>query len=252
MRKADCQPHRAASGGTTSGASTAPMFDPALKMPVASAPLATREPLGRGLDRRREVPRLAQPQEEPRDPEPQDRAGQRVRRGRQRPDDERQGIADLRPHAIDQASHDDEADGVGDREREVDIAILRVGPLDRLPQLGLQHPEHAPIDVVDRRGEEEQGADAPADVTHLAGDRPGRRTHRAVGGGDRGADRAAAIQWFGHRKFVPCAEMTRTAPSNPGQRGALARAESDLFLGLDRRLYSAPILRESRSRDFRF
>ena len=64
MTNAQYQPQCSVINGTTSGVTSAPMFVPELKMPVANARSLLREPFGHGLDRGREVARLAEAERE--------------------------------------------------------------------------------------------------------------------------------------------------------------------------------------------
>ncbi len=75
--------------------------------------LPAREPERDGLDRRREVAPLAQPQRDARAQEAGDAADQRVPDRRQAPGRDRQRVADLGPHAVDERAEPQQADRVG-------------------------------------------------------------------------------------------------------------------------------------------
>lgn len=83
-------------------------------------------------------------------------------RRRQRPDDQGHSIADFRAEAVDQPAEEQESERVSEREGSVDVAILSIGPAHFPLEVGGEHAQDAPIDVVDRRGAEEQGTDDPA------------------------------------------------------------------------------------------
>src|SRR4029079_17244987 len=82
---------------------------------------------------------------------------------------------DAHADAVDPQADEHEAQRVGGLEGGVDVAVLRVGPLDLFLQRRLQHAEGAAVHVVDGGGEEQQGTDDPAVV-------PGRSVGRDVGG----------------------------------------------------------------------
>ena len=78
-----------------------------------------------------------------------------------------------------------QADGVGELEREHDVRVVDLGPAELLLQCRLEDADDLAIDVVDSRREEEQRADDPADVP--SGLRRWRR--RRGGGAGRGRRR---------------------------------------------------------------
>ena len=61
------------------------------------------------------------------------------------------------------------ADRVRHLEREDDVAVVDLGPAELRLQRRLQDADHLAIDVVDRRGEEEQAADRPAEISDAPG-----------------------------------------------------------------------------------
>ena len=143
-----------------------------------------REVLGRHLDRRGEVARLAERQHRAaREEEPHGRgdahhaeeacrlepfgahAARRVEARAQGPDEDRPQIPLLRPEPVDELAGEKVAQRVDDRERRRDRAVVVVGPVELgrdevLPGEG----EDLAVEVVDGRCEEEQRADDPAEV----------------------------------------------------------------------------------------
>ena len=76
-----------------------------------------------------------------------------------------------------------QADRVGELEREDDVGVVDLGPAELLLQRRLEDADDLAIDVVDRRGEEQQRADDPADVA-AAARAPRHRRRRGPAGGD--------------------------------------------------------------------
>ena len=159
--------------------------------------LALREPLGHDLDRRREIAGLAQAERKPRGDESGDRsavgeadqprgarprrpehAGLGVRHRREAPDDDDQREAEARAEPIHQPAGDQQPDGIGELEREHDVGVVDLGPAELRLQRRLEDADHLPVDVVDRRGDEQQAADVPAVVADPLADRRGGRRRR--------------------------------------------------------------------------
>ena len=55
-------------------------------------------------------------------------------------------------------------DGVGELEGKDDVGVVDLAPAELRLEGRLEDAEHLPIDVVDRRREEQQAADDPAEV----------------------------------------------------------------------------------------
>ena len=166
------------------------MLVPELKRPVANARSFLGNHSAMTLIGGREIPRLAEPQRQPREDEPRDRRrvgqadrGEHRRRGgtehrrlgmRDRgdaPDDQRDDVAFLGAEPVDHPAGEEKGDGVGELEREDDVGVVDLAPAELALQRRLQDPDDLPVDVVDRRREEQQRADHPA----VPSDRPGNR-----------------------------------------------------------------------------
>ena len=170
--KAARQPHAAASSGTAIGATIAPMLVPELKMPGGERALALREPLRHGLDRGREVRRLADAEQEPRERRSPSRCSrERGAHAGERPPRHRDRQTQLGADAIEDAAPDQHHHRVRDLERDDDAAVIELGPADLLLQVRREDAEHLAVDVVDGRGEEQQRADDPAPSADAGADR---------------------------------------------------------------------------------
>ena len=162
-------------------------------MPVASARSFFGNHSAVDFDRGRKVARLAEPEREPREDESghrrrvgepderEDRRGGRtedrrfgVRHRGQAPHDERDGEALLRPEPVDHPAGEQKPDRVGELEREDDVGVVDLAPAELLLERGLEDADDLPVDVVDRRREEEQRADDPAVASDGPGDGRGR------------------------------------------------------------------------------
>jgi hypothetical protein len=140
---------------------TAPTLLPALNRAVARARSLAGNHSDR-LDGGREVPALADAERRPGHDEPGDAAHGGVGQRRQAPREERHPVPDLRPEAVDEDPEQEETHGVGGLERGVDLAELLVRPPELGVQDRLEQGEDLTIHVVDRRRQEQQGADDPA------------------------------------------------------------------------------------------
>jgi len=109
---------------------------------------------------------LAQPERNPRREKAVHAADQRMANRSQTPGRDRERVANFRPEAVDEPTEAEQADRVGRLEGRVDLAKLGVGPMQLVVQNGLEQREDLAIDVVDRRGEEEQRANQPAVPAH--------------------------------------------------------------------------------------
>ena len=141
-----------------------PDIGPGVEDARGQRPLPAGEPLGHGLDRRREVPGLAEPEGEAGDAEGQGAPGGRVGHGRDAPEADGQGVADPGPETVDEPAEGGEADGISDLEGGDDVAILDLAPADLLLQVRRQDAEDLPVDVIDGGGGEQQPADGPAEM----------------------------------------------------------------------------------------
>ena len=96
-----------------------------------------------------------------------------VRHRRNAPDNERDDEALLRPQPIDHPAGKEKGDGVRELEREDDVGVIDLGPAELLLKGRLQDADDLAIDVVDRRGKEQQRADDPAEPPDRSGHRLG-------------------------------------------------------------------------------
>jgi hypothetical protein len=85
-----------------------------------------------------------------------------------------------RADAIHHPTGDEESAGVGQLEREDDVGVVDLAPAELRLEGGLQDADHLTIDVIDRRGKEQERADHPSHVTGADGglgvDHEGSRT----------------------------------------------------------------------------
>src|SRR5688500_17215919 len=95
------------------------------------------------------------------------------------PEAHRARVSGARADAVEQAAGEHEADRVRDVERGHDRAVIGLLPGEHLLELRREDREDLPIDVVERRAEEEQGTDAPSITAGRAGGY-GRIEARAV------------------------------------------------------------------------
>jgi len=131
--------------------------------------LAARKPFGHGLDRGREISRLAQAEGEACQSETPHAKGQRVSHRRKAPRENWNGIAVAGADQIDSPPEDDEPDGIGGLKRGDDVAVLHFAPADLLPKARRENAENLPVEVIDRRRGEEQRTDRPAEARHASG-----------------------------------------------------------------------------------
>ncbi len=200
-----------------SGATTAPMLVPELKRPVANARSFTGNHSATDLDRGRKVARFADAEREPRRDESRDRrridqaehAEQRRDAGpyaplRRAPSPRcstpapRSQIQSRVPTRSMNRPGQQQADRIRELETEDDVGVVDLAPAVLLLQRRLEEADHLAIDVVDRRGQEEQPADHPAIPSDAA---PGRQHRRRIAGVCACALLAvgAAIAWLAVR-----------------------------------------------------
>ena len=186
--------------GTISGAITAPMLVPELKRPVANARSFNGNHSATALIAAGKVAGLADAEREPGRDEARHRRrireakhtqqgghGRTVRRGfrvghrRDTPHAHRNRKANPGADAIDESTRQQQPDRIRQLETEDDVGVVDLTPAVLLLQRRLEQADHLAIDVVDRRGEEQQEADHPAIPPDARG-----------GGGDR---RGCARRW---------------------------------------------------------
>ena len=129
--------------------------------PGRQRPLALGEPLGHGFHARRKIARLANAEEGARHAEPRDRADQRVTHRRQAPETDGAGESTPHPDAVEEASHAEQANAVGDAEPRHDRGVVRLPPAELARQRRREDAEDLPVDVVDRGRREQQRHDGP-------------------------------------------------------------------------------------------
>ena len=104
-------------------------------------------------------------------------AAERRHRG-EAPDGRGERIAEAGAELVDQPAEDEIADRVGELEGEDDVGVGGFVPAIFALQRRLEDADHLPVDIIDRGGEEEQRANAPAhaaDVHFAAGRLPVNR-----------------------------------------------------------------------------
>src|ERR1017187_9501643 len=111
-----------------------------------------------------EIAGLAQPQQETCAAEAQRGRREAVHHGGNAPPPQRQGVAQARPHAVDEAAHAEQADGVCGLEGHDDQPVLRLAPAHLLLQRGRQDAQDLPVGIIHRGGEEQQRANSPAEM----------------------------------------------------------------------------------------
>ena len=126
--------------------------------------LARRKPAGDRLDARGKIPALTRAERHARDGESAYASDEAVSDGRETPADDRDRVAELDADAVDEPAEGEVADGIRRLERRVDVAVLLVRPAQLRVEHGLEQRENLPVDVVDRRREEQQAADHPAEA----------------------------------------------------------------------------------------
>ena len=182
---AHCQPHVSVIQGTMSGVTSAPMFVPELKMPVANArsffgnhsamaliaagKLPPRR--GRAGSARGEAGGRAGQHHETEagrgvEEDRREHAGEVVRARMRHRGDAPQHDGDRVAAAHADAVHDpaggEQTDRVGELEGEDDRGVVAFGPSELALERGLEDADDLAIDVVDGRREEQQRADHPA------------------------------------------------------------------------------------------
>ena len=165
---AECQPQVNASQGTIAGAIIAPTLAPELKIVVASVRSFLGNQSATALIADGKLPPSPRPERGARHVEAADAADQRVRPGGQAPGGDRGRVADLGAEAIDELAEQQAADRVRGLEHRVRAPELLVGPVQLVVEDRLDQRQDLPVDVVDRRREEQQRADHPAVVTDCA------------------------------------------------------------------------------------
>jgi hypothetical protein len=133
------------------------------------------------------------------------------------PGDDGDRVADLRPLAIDEPAEEQQADGVRALEKGVGQAELGGGPVKLGIQVFLDEREDLTIDVVDRRGQEQQGADHPAVIP----DHRGLRNGQFLGGRRRAR--------HGHRFSSRSATVTSAIAAKRGGNGPVGTQRSSVL-----------------------
>src|SRR5262249_61704326 len=115
--------------------------------------------------------------------------GERVRHGGEAPQRDGDRIADLRAVAIDEPAEEKQSDRVRPLERRVDQAELFVRPAQFTIEKLLDQGQDLAVDVINGCGEEEKGADDPANAArHFAATSSSSRHTRPAGESDASSD----------------------------------------------------------------
>ena len=152
--------------GTTAGTTMAPMLAPELKTPVARARSLLGNHSATVLMQAGKVGRFAEAQKEHGEAEGEHRGGEARQHGGDAPERDGDGEAAARAQTVGEAAGADQADGVGRLEGRGHVAVLLFVEADDAFEGVFQVGQHAAIDVGDHGGEEEQGADDPANTRH--------------------------------------------------------------------------------------
>ncbi len=122
------------------------------------------EPFGDGFDGGGEIAGLAETEAEACDAEAEGGAGERGAEACEGPECKGDGVTDAGADLVDEASHEDESEGVGEGEAGVDKAELVVAPADGFLEVAGEDAEDGAVDVIDGGGVEEEAADDPAEI----------------------------------------------------------------------------------------
>src|SRR5207245_6028024 len=117
---------------------------------------------------------------------------------------------------------ENQADRVSELKRKDDVAVVDLVPPELPLQRRLENADHLAIDVVDRRGEEQQAADGPAEVAH-----PSRRCDGRALRGHRHWICSLASERLDGR--VPSVDRELAMTETLG-RGRPSRADADQLL----------------------
>ena len=139
-----------------------------------------RKPFARRANDGWEMPRLADAEDDTRGHERGDRSRETMGDMADRPDGDRNAVADLGAKAVDQPAHSQKTQRIGGLKRHDDVAIVILAPPHLLTEDGRQQAEHRAVDIVDRRCGEQQRDDQPAIAP-----RPGHRRRRSCCNGLR-------------------------------------------------------------------
>ena len=114
--------------------------------------------------------------------QPRKPVGRAVRDGRKAPHPDRQCEADPHPDPVHEPSCKQQANAVSGLERKNDRGVVALVKTKLALQHRLEQSDHLPVDVVDGRGEQQKGANHPAEFCAF----------RRRGGGD--------VFWHGAKK----------------------------------------------------
>ena len=87
-----------------------------------------------------------------------------------RPDDQRPRITLLGAQPVNDPTGEQHRDRIRELKRHEDIGIVRIAPAELPLQIAFQQAQHLSIQVIDRRGKEEQTADGPPVFAYLCVD----------------------------------------------------------------------------------
>ena len=157
------QPQAPAMTGTIAGATIAPTLAPELNSAVANARSRFGNQCATALIDDGKFPPSPRPSADAREHEAAHAAHQRVAGGGQAPGGDRDRVADLHAEAIDELAEQQQAERVGAPEtKELTSPYCALVQPSSTSSVDLSSAQDLPVDVVDRRRQEQQRADQPA------------------------------------------------------------------------------------------
>ena len=163
IRNAARQPRVSVMTGTMSGVTIAPTLAPALKIPVASARSRFGNHSATALRPAGKLPDSPSPMAKRATMKSVSELAQACATCATVQIATARAYPAARANPVDQLAEDEVADGIGDLEPEHDVAVVDLAPVELLRQRRLENADDLAVDVVERRGGEEQRADDPAE-----------------------------------------------------------------------------------------
>ena len=124
--------------------------------------LASREPFSNRLYRSRKVHCFRQSKSDARGDKAHESRRHGVRCAGYAPHADTERVSATRADAVEESTHAEQSDGVGELERGHQMPVVLFTPVQRLLQVRRQDAQHLAIEIVERGREEEQGAHAPS------------------------------------------------------------------------------------------
>ena len=124
---------------------------------ISEGALGTREPLGDSLDCRRKITPLTQAQRNTGKAKSGNGSDEGMAGRRRRPRKNGNRVTDLDSKTVDKPTEANQAKRIGSLERRIHITILLVSPAELRIQHRLKQGQNLPIDIINRRGKEQQG-----------------------------------------------------------------------------------------------